>query len=703
VTDPRIGAILDGRYQIVDELAAGGMGVVYRGERLGLGRGVAIKFLHAHIAADKSFRERFAREAKAMGQLQHPHCASVIDFGFHDQEPYVVMDLVAGESLRDLIDRGRLPGWRAIGIMRQILSGLAHAHAQGITHRDIKPDNVMVDGGGAFGDQVRILDFGLAKLRQSTSELTTGFVVGTPSYMAPEQTLALPVDERTDIYAAGIVLFEMLTGEKPFRADEAVEVLRMHRERPPPRLAQIAPDASFSEELESALMQSLAKDPGNRFSSAAAFATALDHVPETATRPGSAPLTATPNTPVPALTRPAQQQGAQGAALGTAPTAWSQSPPGRPAGRPTGPNPTEHLGTGQLEMVEIDRGPGNRGRDLPGGATTVPGGGPMQRHQSPATRPDWDAQTPDTGAQAPYTDPSIDPSAGMRAPSMDMRAPSGDMRAPSAHMRAASAGMPADPSRAFTQDQPGRSRKLWIGVAAAVAVIGLLVGVGLLSDGEPGGQAGAGDLADAGTEIVVEIDPAADGGSEDDEAGGEDALAGEAGDEALAEGTLDAADTGDAADTAGMEAGTRDPARAGVKSANMVPAGSPSLTQAKALLAEGRTSQARNLLEKLRRQDRDNPEIHYWLGRSYFKDLWVQDGLDAYRDAIALDPEYRNRADLIESAATGLGNDSHHHAVTRFLVRDVGRPARSALQAIASAHHREEVRERATRALRQIR
>jgi serine/threonine-protein kinase len=730
-TDPRIGAILDGRYQIVDELAAGGMGVVYRGERLGLGRGVAIKFLHAHIAADKSFRERFAREAKAMGQLQHPNCASVIDFGFHEQEPYVVMDLVAGESLRDLLDRGRLPAWRALAIMRQILAGLAHAHAQGITHRDIKPDNVMVDGAGAFGDQVRILDFGLAKLRQSTSELTTGFVVGTPSYMAPEQTLAQPVDERTDIYASGIVLFEMLTGEKPFRADEAIQVLRMQRETPPPRLAQIAPDARFSDELEGALLQALAKDPGHRFSSAAAFATALDHVPEAATRPASTPPTITPATPAPALARPARAEARHDArgAMGTAPTAWSPAP-----AQPAGASPTEFLGTGQIEVVEADRDRASRGRDFPGGAVTVPGGGPVPQHAPQAERPD-------RAPRLPFTDPSIDPPPGMAgtaasmagtapgmagtaasmagtAPGMagtaasmagtapGMAGTAAHMRAVSEPVRAQSAGTLAEPSRAFSQAQPGRSRTLWIGIGAGAAVIGLLVVVGLLGDGKPEGSAGADDLAAAagstGEDLVVEYDLPAEGGeAEARAAGGEDAQPAAAGDEALAANELDAADPAGLEDT-GTDPEPRDPARAGVKSANQVLAGPPSLAQARALLAEGKISQARNLLEKLRRQDRDNPEVHYWLGRSYFKGLWVQDGLDAYRDAIALDPGYRNNAGLIESAVSGLANDSHHGAVARFLIKDIGRPARSALQSMASSHYREEVRERASRALRQI-
>ncbi|ACY14428.1 serine/threonine protein kinase with TPR repeats [Haliangium ochraceum DSM 14365] len=297
VSDDRIGSELDGRYRIQDKLGAGAMGVVYRGERIGLGRNVAIKFLHEHMATDDGFLTRFAVEAQATGRLQHPNCAAVIDFGVVEREPYVVMDLVAGQPLRDLLDDERLSAGRALGIMRQILAGLAHAHEQGITHRDIKPDNIMVESGVAFGDQVCILDFGLAKVRESATGLTVGMVVGTPNYMAPEQTLAQPVDERTDVYAAGIVLFEMLTGEKPFRADTTPEILRMQRETPPPRLASFAGEGVFSDELEYVVARALAKAPAQRFHSATAFAQALDEVPEMAAR------AATP-TPLPVALEP---------------------------------------------------------------------------------------------------------------------------------------------------------------------------------------------------------------------------------------------------------------------------------------------------------------------------------------------------------------------------------------------------------------
>jgi serine/threonine-protein kinase len=212
------------------------------------------------MATDESFIKRFELEAKAMGMLRHPNCASVTDFGIDGYEPYVVMDLVAGAPLRSLIERERLSVTRAIDIVRQVLAGLAHAHAQGITHRDIKPDNIMIDSSPEFGDHVQILDFGLAKMREGA----TGFVVGTPDYMAPEQTLAQAVDARTDVYAVGVMLFEMLTGTKPFRADNAPEVMRMHREQPPPELHARVLEANYSAEIEAVVARALAKVPAER-------------------------------------------------------------------------------------------------------------------------------------------------------------------------------------------------------------------------------------------------------------------------------------------------------------------------------------------------------------------------------------------------------------------------------------------------------
>src|SRR5262245_3254783 len=233
------GVVLDGRYRVLEPIAQGAMGVVYRAERIKLGRIVAVKVLHESLPAELSSRKRFEVEAKAMAKLEHPHCASVVDIGIHQDRPFVVMDFVSGQNLKDVIAaEAPLPIPRAVEILRQILSGLAHAHEHGIIHRDIKPANLVLSQKAGLGDHIKILDFGLARLGQDSS-LTTGIVVGTPSYMAPEQIRGLAIDGRVDVYACGVVLFEMLTGQKPYVSakDDPIEVCALHLKQPIPRLA----------------------------------------------------------------------------------------------------------------------------------------------------------------------------------------------------------------------------------------------------------------------------------------------------------------------------------------------------------------------------------------------------------------------------------------------------------------------------------
>jgi serine/threonine-protein kinase len=277
--DPRIGAVLQGRYRVLDAIAAGGMGTVYRGERVGLQRIVAIKFLHAEVAGGEQFRKRFEIEARAMSRLSHPHCVPVIDFGVVDV-PYFVMDYVTGQPLGKLIEQGPIPVKRAIHITRQLLAGLAHAHSHGIVHRDIKPDNLILDEALGTRDHLRILDFGLAKLHDFGVDLTLGLAVGTPSYMAPEQTRSEPVDMRTDLYAVGVVLHEMLTGTKPFRADSIPELIRLQREGTPVPIRTVRPEAGFSTKLEAVVQRALAKRPSARFQTASEMAAALDAIPD---------------------------------------------------------------------------------------------------------------------------------------------------------------------------------------------------------------------------------------------------------------------------------------------------------------------------------------------------------------------------------------------------------------------------------------
>jgi TolA-binding protein len=280
--DPRIGGVVDERYKVIEAMASGSMGVVYKAERVPVGKLVAIKFLHAPFANDSEFLARFERETRVMSKLNHPNCVSVVDFGVWDGAPYLVMEYVSGTTLRALIDNGPMPPRRALALIRQIAAGLAHAHAQGVVHRDVKPANIMVSEEIGTGDHVRILDFGLARLRGAVGRDATqsNVVVGTPNYMAPEQTVGGGlIDARTDIYAAGVVLFEMVSGERPFQAEDTLALLGMHRAAPIPQLADRMPEGTpLPPGLQELIEQAMAKSPGDRFQSAIELAEAIDAV-----------------------------------------------------------------------------------------------------------------------------------------------------------------------------------------------------------------------------------------------------------------------------------------------------------------------------------------------------------------------------------------------------------------------------------------
>jgi len=286
-----VGAVLDGRYKVLEPVAEGAMGVVYRAERVKLGRVVAVKVLHDQLPNELSSRQRFEIEAMAMAKLEHPHCAAVLDVGTHDGRPFVVMDYVTGQDLKSLILDGPVPAERAVEIVRQVLSGLAHAHELGIIHRDVKPANIMLSQKAGLGDHVTILDFGLARLQaEKSSGLTTGIVVGTPAYMAPEQIRGTKLDARVDVYACGVLLMELLTGQKPFHSpkDDPIEVVQMHLKKPPPRLGDLAPGRDFGE-LEAIVARALAKNADERYQSATEFAAVLEAWGRSASAPPPEP------------------------------------------------------------------------------------------------------------------------------------------------------------------------------------------------------------------------------------------------------------------------------------------------------------------------------------------------------------------------------------------------------------------------------
>lgn len=251
--------VLNDRYQLELKLGEGGMGSVYRALDLATNRDVAVKILRRDLAESKHARRRFAREARAAGMLNHPGIVRVMDF-VDDARPYLVMDLINGVSLRRYIRRERPDVFRLLEICDELCEALAHAHDRGVVHRDLKPDNIVITPEG----RVKILDFGLARVRiPEISHLTrSGSALGTCSYMAPEQAAGKPADERSDLYAIGVILYEALTGTIPFTADEPASILYMHVHEAPKPLRSLNPD--IAPEVERLVLHLLEKKPAQR-------------------------------------------------------------------------------------------------------------------------------------------------------------------------------------------------------------------------------------------------------------------------------------------------------------------------------------------------------------------------------------------------------------------------------------------------------
>ncbi|PKN48896.1 MAG: hypothetical protein CVU63_03690 [Deltaproteobacteria bacterium HGW-Deltaproteobacteria-20] len=278
--DPLIGRILGHAYVLLEKVGAGGMGAVYRAEQRTLGRTVAVKVIHGHLLCDPAVGERFFNEAHAASRLSHPHVVSVIDFGRTDDGlPYLVMEYLRGRDLRSVLTaEGPLEIRRVLDIFRQIVEALAEAHALGIVHRDLKPANVVIEVTRAGGDFVKVVDFGLAKILHGSSEralATGGLVRGTPTYMAPEQARGGVIDPRTDIYAAGVTLFELLTGRPPFDSRSPMDLMLDHLNTAPPDPRSVAPAREISDALALICLRALAKCPDERYQTADDFLRAL--------------------------------------------------------------------------------------------------------------------------------------------------------------------------------------------------------------------------------------------------------------------------------------------------------------------------------------------------------------------------------------------------------------------------------------------
>ena len=286
-SDLLVGTVLSGRYRIEQALGVGGMGAVYRAEHTLMRKRVAVKVLHPEMTRMPEVVARFEREAMAAAHIEHPNVAAATDFGkLDDGSFFLVLEFVEGVALRDVVHQGALPASRAIHIARQIAAALVRAHSLGIVHRDLKPENVMLVARDGDPDFVKVLDFGIAKVpvgqfsRQEGEKHQTltraGMIYGTPEYMAPEQALGQEIDARADLYALGIILYEMLAGRRPFESDNPVALLGMQVTTPPPLLRDITSALQLPGDLEALVMSLLEKLASRRPADAKHVLDALD-------------------------------------------------------------------------------------------------------------------------------------------------------------------------------------------------------------------------------------------------------------------------------------------------------------------------------------------------------------------------------------------------------------------------------------------
>ncbi|MCB0225209.1 MAG: protein kinase, partial [Anaerolineae bacterium] len=283
-------ALKIGRYEIIEEIGRGGMATVFRAFDPFFQRDVALKVIPREFLHDPTFRSRFQREAKTVALLEHPAIVPVYDVGEEDDQPYLVMRYLPGGSLADRLKQGEFSFEAASGIVNHLAPALDEAHKSGVIHRDLKPDNILFDQ----QDNPYVTDFGIAKLNEERTNLTTGgLIIGTPSYMSPEQANGETLDGRSDIYALGIIVFQMLTGRLPFEANTPLGIIMKHITQPIPPILEIRPDLPAG--CGMVMDQVLAKAAADRFSLATDFAKALSEAPsfhnKNSTKPAGRPKT----------------------------------------------------------------------------------------------------------------------------------------------------------------------------------------------------------------------------------------------------------------------------------------------------------------------------------------------------------------------------------------------------------------------------
>ncbi len=273
--DPLLGTVIGERFEVISKLGAGGMGAVYRAKQLGMGRDVAIKVLHQDLAQNETIVRRFTIEALAVSRLKHPNTIQIFDFGRTDRgNLFIAMELLEGKTLNALLsEQGRVPIRRALRIIAAASNSLAEAHNKEIIHRDLKPENIFLTQVGDDPDHVKVLDFGVAKLRDGAGDgkgtLTkAGSIFGTPRYMSPEQASARPLDARSDLYSLGVILYELICGEPPFDDERPLQLLIAHANRLPSAPSSICSDLAIPQAVEELILRLLDKSPHSRVQSA---------------------------------------------------------------------------------------------------------------------------------------------------------------------------------------------------------------------------------------------------------------------------------------------------------------------------------------------------------------------------------------------------------------------------------------------------
>jgi serine/threonine-protein kinase len=362
--DALIGRTIAGKFLIEKYLGGGAMGAVYLARQTALEKNVAIKVMHPRLAAEKTFATRFQREAKAASRLDHVNSVRMLDFGAEpDGLLYLAMEYLEGRTLHEVIVQDwPLPKARIVDLLSQALAALAVAHDMGVVHRDLKPENFMIlpakDDEGRVVDQVKVCDFGIAKLMDGPQDnasfltgsgvTTQGVVVGTPEYMSPEQAKGETLDARSDLYAMGVILYQLLVGRVPFQADSAIEIVLAHVTKPPPPPREIYP--RVDPELEAVCLRALRKDKAERYQSAREMRGDLrasiygrDRVPSLA------PLAAASSGSVSAIPVPEPAQ------FTTAPTVAGMVPPTIPDG--SGPVPILVRTDGKVTPLGLPRAP----------------------------------------------------------------------------------------------------------------------------------------------------------------------------------------------------------------------------------------------------------------------------------------------------------------------------------------------------------